>query len=160
MRLPTSIPVRLAFAALLCAPPSAALADASGSVDFRDARWKVVDAIAMPDGDEIELVFMDGQLDRAAARSDGELNTFDVMRRGGNSITINLDADGPTMCLDFSSKSGDTQMSGSSCNSDFPPTIKIASRTATQVKGSMHWGEEGGEHVFLEFDLPIEGAAP
>ena len=150
---------RLALAALLLAPLPAALAAASGTVKLKGAEWTVADGVAMPDGEELEVVLISQAFDRAKALEDGNLNTFDVMRQGGNTVTINVAADGPTMCVDFMSRSGDTMNSGSSCNSDFPPTIKIEKRTPSRIAGSMDWSEEGGDHVKVQFDLPIEDAA-
>lgn len=157
--MPTALRTRLVLAALLLAAPAAALAAASGSVHFRDAKWTVADGVVIVDDDGLEIVLMSKPFDRAKAMEDGELDTFDVMRGDANSITINLEADGPTMCVDFMSRSGDTQMSGSSCNSDFPPTIKIDQRTDTRVAGSMAWGEDGADHIKVQFDLPVGAAA-
>jgi hypothetical protein len=149
---------RCVVATLLLAPFAGAFAAASGSVKLKGAEWTVADGVAMPDGDELEVVLLSQAFDRAKALDDGKLNTFDVMRQGGNTVTINVAADGPTMCVDFMSRSGDTMNSGSSCNSDFPPTIKIEKRSATQIAGSMQWEEDGGDHVKVQFDLPIEAA--
>ena len=151
--------VRVALAAFALAPCTAALAAASGTVNLKGAEWTVADGVAMPDGEELEVVLISQAFDRGKALEDGNLNTFDVMRQGGNTVTINVAADGPTMCVDFMSRSGDTMNSGSSCNSDFPPTIKIEKRTPTQIAGSMDWAEEGGDHIKVQFDLPIEAAA-
>lgn len=151
--------VRAALAAFALAPCTPALATASGTVKLKGAEWTVADGVAMPDGEELEVVLISQAFDRAKALEDGKLNTFDVMRQGGNTVTINVAADGPTMCVDFMSRSGDTMNSGSSCNSDFPPTIRIDKRTATQIAGSMDWAEDGGDHVKVQFDLPIEAAA-
>jgi len=151
--------VRIALAAFALAPCTAALAAASGTVNLKGAEWTVADGVAMPDGEELEVVLISQAFDRAKALEDGNLNTFDVMRQGGNTVTINVAADGPTMCVDFMSRSGDTMNSGSSCNSDFPPTIKIEKRTPSRIAGSMDWSEEGGDHVKVQFDLPIEDAA-
>jgi hypothetical protein len=149
---------RYVVATLLLAPFAGALAAASGSVKLKGAEWTVADGIAMPDGDELEVVLLSQAFDRAKALEDGKLNTFDVMRQGGNTITINVAADGPTMCVDFMSRAGDTMNSGSSCNSDFPPTITIVKRTPARIAGSMDWAEAGGDHVKVQFDLPIESA--
>jgi len=151
--------VRVALAAFALAPCTAALAASSGTVNLKGTEWTVADGVAMPDGDELEVVLLSQKFDRAKALADGKLDTFDVMRQGGNTVTINVDADGPTMCVDFMSKSGDTMNSGSSCNSDFPPTIKIDKQTPTQIAGSMDWAEDGGDHIKVQFDLPIEAAA-
>jgi hypothetical protein len=154
-----SLRSRFALAAVLMAPLPAALAAASGSVNLKGTEWTVADGVAMPDGDELEVVLISQAFDRAKALADGKLDTFDVMRQGGNTVTINVDADGPTMCVDFMSRSGDTMNSGSSCNSDFPPTIKIDKQTPTQIAGSMDWAEDGGDRIKVQFDLPIEAAA-
>ena len=151
--------VRVALAAFALAPCTAALAAASGTVKLKGAEWTVADGVAMPDGDELEVVLISQAFDRAKALEDGDLNTFDVMRQGGNTVTINVTADGPTMCVDFMSRSGDTMNSGSSCNSDFPPTIKIDKQSKTQIAGSMDWAEDGGDLIKVQFDLPIEDAA-
>ena len=150
---------RLFLAALLLAPSSLALAAASGSVQLKGATWTVADGVVVPDDDGIEVVLLSSAFDRAKALEDGKLDTFDVMRHGGNTLTINVGADGPTMCVDFMSHAGDTMNSGSSCNSDFPPTIKIEQRTPTRIAGGMDWAEEGGDRIQVQFDLPIGTAA-
>ena len=150
--------IRIALAAFALAPCTAALAAASGTVNLKGTEWTVADGVAMPDGDELEVVLISQAFDRAKALEDGNLNTFDVMRQGGNTVTINVAADGPTMCVDFMSRSGDTMNSGSSCNSDFPPTIKIEKQTATQIPGRMDWSEDGGDHIQAQCHLPVEAA--
>jgi hypothetical protein len=137
----------------------AAGAAASGSVDYRNAKWTVADAIAYADDEEIEIAFTSVALDRAKMTADGTIDSLDLMRAGGNKITINLDADGPTMCIDFTSRAGDTMSSGSSCDSGMQEAITLTARSAERVAGSMQWGEKDGEHIHLSFDLPIEGGA-
>lgn len=149
-----------ALVAALGLPRSASAAGpATGSVQRDDSGWQVADAFAYPDGDEIEVVLSDKMFDRAAMASDGKIDTFDSMRHEGNTLTLNFDADGPTMCLDFMSRSANGSSSGSSCNSDYPPTIKITTRTNERIAGSMQWGEAAGEHVHVSFDVPIAGAS-
>jgi hypothetical protein len=160
------MPIRTRFlvssalaAALALSLPAHAANLAEGSVQRGDSSWKVVDAFAYPDGEEIEVVFSDKPFDRAEMAADGKIDTFDSMRHEGNTLTLNFDADGPTMCVDFMSRSDGGSVGGSSCNSDYEPTIKVSSRTADRVAGSMQWGEAEGEHIHLTFDVPIQGAA-
>lgn len=146
-----------AFAFLIAvAAPAPAADTASGSVKLGKADWKVADGIAYQDDDEIEVVFSDQAFDKADFRKDGKVDTFDVMGHEGNTLAINVDADGPTMCLDVSTRTADSQMSGSSCNSAFPPAITISSRTDTRIAGSMDYTGDDGDKVKLAFDLPIE----
>lgn len=134
-------------------------APASGAVQFREVPWKVADAIAWHDDDEIEIVFSSIAFDRAEMKKDGKLDTFDFMRGDGNQMVINLEADGPTMCLDITTRSGDTTSSGSNCNSEFTDAIKISKRSNDHVAGSMKWSGSDGDLVDVKFDLPIESAA-
>jgi hypothetical protein len=145
-------------AALALSLPAYAANLAEGSVQRDESGWKVIDAFAYPDGDEIEVVFSDKLFDRAEMAADGKIDTFDSMRHEGNTMTLNFDADGPTMCVDFMSRGDGGSTGGSSCNSDYEPTIKVSSRTADRIAGSMQWGEADGEHIHLAFDVPIQGA--
>jgi hypothetical protein len=152
---------RITLATLIAAllPLAPAAADvAKGKVALERAKWRVADAIAYPDDDEIEVVFSDTAFDRKEMASDGKIDTFDVLGHG-NTLTLNIAADGPTMCIDISSREGDTQYSGSTCNSDFQPAITLSAHTAERVAGRMQYASEGGESIDLEFDLPIAGGA-
>lgn len=146
------------IAALVSCPPLFAADSASGTVRLDQADWRVADVIAYPDGEEIEIVFSDQAFDRAAMAEDGRIDTFDAMRHAGNTLTLNLAADGPTMCLDFMTRSGDTVSSGSSCRSGFPETVRIASRSAERIAGAMQW-TEGEERIELDFDVAVAAAA-
>jgi len=149
----------VAFALLATSPFTIASETvAEGSMRLEHADWRVADAMAWQDGEELEIVFSDKPFDRAAMTADGELDVFDFMRHGGNRFAINLDADGPTMCVDMTTQAGDTVWSGSNCNSEFPPAIRITTRSADRVAGSMQW-ESGDARVELRFDLPVEAAA-
>lgn len=148
--------------ALALATTTAALAAApvaEGSVRADQADWTVADAMAWHDGDELEVVFSDVPFDRAAMTGDGELDTFDFMRHDGNLVALNFADDGPTMCVDMTTRAGDTVYSGSKCNSDFPPAVSIGARSDSRIAGTMDWSD-GGERLQLRFDLPIEAAAP
>lgn len=146
-----------AFAFLLAAAAPAPAADtATGTVKLGKADWTVADGVAYVDGDEVEVVFSDRKFDKAGFRRDGKVDTFDVMGHSGNTLAINVAADGPTMCLDVSTRTDDSQMSGSSCNSDFPPAITITSRSETRIAGSMDYRGGEGDAVKLAFDLPVE----
>lgn len=146
-------------ASLIAVSPVLAKPPAAGTVRNERANWTVADAIAYPDADEIEIVFTDKAFDRGEMASDGKIDTIDAMRHDGNTLTLNVAADGPTMCVDMSTHSADGTFSGSSCNSAYSPTIKIDARSVDHISGSMHYGEVDGEHIFLSFDLPIEGAS-
>jgi len=128
-----------------------------GSVRLDRSDWTAVDAIAYPDDDGIEVVFSDMAFDREAIAEDGVVNTFDSMRHPGNTLTVNVAADGPTMCLDFMSRSADTMYSGSSCRSEFVDAIEIESRSTDRIVGGVQWGESDAEHIHLQFDVEILG---
>ncbi|MDZ4812538.1 MAG: hypothetical protein SGI99_07990 [Pseudomonadota bacterium] len=147
------------FAILSVSTPLLAKSMAEGSVRLDKANWTVADAFAYPDDEEIEVVFSDKAFDRVEMASDGKFDTFDSMRHDGNTLTLNFDADGPTMCLNVSTRTDEGSYSGSSCNSEYQPTIKVTARTADRIAGSMQWGEKSEQHVHLTFDVPIEGAA-
>ncbi len=132
---------------------------AEGNVRLGQADWTVADAFAYPDDDEIEVVFSDKAFNRSEMAADGKIDTFDTLRHDGNTLTLNFDADGPTMCLDFMTRSANGSTGGSSCNSAYQPEIKVTARSADRIAGSMQWGETDGEHVHLSFDVPIEGSA-
>jgi len=143
--------------ALVCAlAPSVARGGtpASGSVHLNDASWTVADAIAYPEEDEISVTFADKVFDRKAFATDGKLDDFDVMRHGGQTLTLHVGKDGPTMCLDYSTGNG----GGSTCNSDYPPTITIAARNADHIAGRMHYGDAAADHVHVDFDVPIQAS--
>ena len=153
----TSCSSLAAFAFLLAvAAPAPAADTASGSVKLDKADWTVADGIAYQDDEEIEVVFTDQKFDKGEMRRDGKVDTFDVMGHDGNTLAINVAPDGPTMCLDVSTRTAESQMSGSSCNSDFQPTIKITARSETRIAGVMDYTGGDGDKVKLSFDLPIE----
>lgn len=130
-----------------------------GSVRLEHGDWTAVDAIAYPDGEEIDVVFSDTAFDPEAIAEDGVANSFDVLRHSGNTLTINVGVDGPTMCLDIMSRSDDTLYSGSSCRSEFTEAIEIESLSDDRIAGRMNWGETDGEQVHLQFDVEILGGA-
>ncbi len=128
--------------------------EASGSVSVGGAKFTVADAIAYPDDDEIEIVFSPLAFDRAKMAEDGKVDTFDAMRHAGDTLTLNLAADGPTMCVDIKRREGETMYSGSTCNSDFTAGMSIR-REGNRVVGSVQWGEASGEHMQLRFDVTV-----
>jgi hypothetical protein len=145
---------------LLAAFAAPAWADqASGSVNVGGAAFKVTDAVAYPDDDEIEIVFSGQAFDREKMAEDGRIDTFDAMRHAGDTLTINLGADGPTMCVDVKHHEGETMYSGSTCNSAFTEAMSIR-REGSRVVGSVQWGEAGGEHMHLRFDVAVAAAKP
>ena len=128
--------------------------EARGSVNVGGAKFSVADAIAYPDDDEIEIVFSPLAFDRAKIAEDGKVDTFDAMRHAGDTLTLNLAADGPTMCVDIKRREGETMYSGSTCNSDFSAGMTIR-REGDRVIGSVQWGEAAGEHMQLRFDVVV-----
>ena len=130
-----------------------------GSVSLEHGNWAAVDAIAYPDGEELDVVFSDMAFDREAIAEDGVANSFDVLRHSGNTLTINVGVDGPTMCVDVMSRSEDTMYSGSSCRSEFSNAIEIESLNDDRIAGGMNWGPSDGEHIHLQFDVEILGGA-
>ena len=149
----------LALAAALAAPAAAA-APASGTLRVDHAAFDVADAVAYPDGETLRIVLASGPLDHAAMLADGGIDVFDLMRQEVDTLTIDVGADGPAMCLHLQSRDGDTQYSGSSCNSEYLEAIRIESRDDSRVAGSMRWGEADGEHVHVAFDLAIQPGTP
>jgi hypothetical protein len=145
----------LALAAVVVAPHALAASTASGTVRVDHADFAVADAIAYPEGDSLRVVLASGALDREAMLADGGIDVFDLMRQKVDTLTLELGADGPAMCVHVHSRDGDTQYSGSSCNSEYPDTIRIDARDDSRVAGAMRWGEAGGRHVHVAFDLPI-----
>lgn len=152
-------PLPLLCGLLLCAASPAFAGDrAEGSVQLDHADWTVADGIAWHENGEIAIAFSDQPFDRAAMREEGGVDGFDVMRHPGSRLGFTV-ADGePGMCLDATTRAGDTIYSGSSCNSEFPAAITIDAQSPERIAGRMHWGEAGGEHVHLSFDLAIEAA--
>jgi ankyrin repeat protein len=132
---------------------------AEGSVRFEHGDWTAVDAIAYTDGDEIEVVFSDSAFDREAIAEDGVVNSFDAIRHSGNTLTVNVGLDGPTMCMDFMNRLDDTMYSGSSCRSEFMDAIEIELHNEERIAGRVNWGETDGEHIHLQFDVEILGGA-
>jgi hypothetical protein len=157
----TPLPSLLLASVLLALPTAPALAEpaASGSVRLGGADWQVADVVAYPDDEEIEVVFSNVAFDRAAMAADGKVDSFDALRHEGNSLTLNIATDGPTMCLDMMTRSENGSSGGSTCNSDYPPTITISARSADHIAGSMRYGDVDGEHVHLDFNVAIEGGS-
>ncbi len=144
--------VSLMVCAVACAAAEFAFAaqGGSGTVVLKGERWEVADVIAWRDGDGIEVVFAAQPFDRKAMAKDGRIDTFDFIGLDGPTLTVNIDADGPTMCYDFSTGSG----GGSSCNSDYKSAVKITHNADGRVAGKVDW-TNGDTAIKVGFDLPI-----
>jgi hypothetical protein len=129
--------------------PTDARAGATGQVKFHEAEWPVADAIAYPDDGETIVVFTSKAMDRAAFAADGKIDTFDFMRMGGNSITLHIDSEGKSGCIDFGTDHG----GGSSCGS-FDDALTLSRRDAEHVAGRFQ-SENGDDRISIEFDLTI-----
>jgi hypothetical protein len=124
---------------------------AQGSVNMHAVAWKVADGVVVMEKDELQISFSDHAFDRNAMAEDGKLDSWDVFKQSGPTLTLHVDKDGPTNCIDFSTGQG----GGSSCNSDYQPAIKITTRTQTRIAGNMQYSSKDGDNIKLNFDLPI-----
>ncbi len=130
------------------------LADAKGQVKLSRATFTIADAVAYKTDDGIEVALLSARFDRQAAAKDQKIDSFDIMRTDGMSITLRIGSDGSFNCIDFRSDSG----GGSSCNSNYTPALKITARTADRIAGTFKLNA-GGESADITFDLPVESKA-
>lgn len=122
----------------------------SGTVSLDGQRWEVADVMAWRDGDDIEVVFASQPFDRKAMAKDGRIDTFDFMGLDGATLTVKIDADGPTMCYDFSTDSG----GGSSCNSDYQSAVTLTRNADGRIAGKVDWADDDST-IKVDFDLAI-----
>jgi hypothetical protein len=125
---------------------------ANGSVNLHGDSWFVKDVVAFKDKDTVLIAFADSPYNRNEFALDGRLDSFDILEHKGQKITLSIDTTGPSSCLDFSNNSG----GGSMCNSDIQKSIQLTHRTKDHISGTMHWGEEKAEHIYISFDAPIQ----
>lgn len=147
---------RIAFCLLAFVTPAAAESLVEGSVKLGHADWAAADVIAFTASEGTQIVFSDQPFDREAITADGRIDDFDIMRHSGNSLTMILGSDGPDMCLHMQTRTADSLISGSSCQSGFPPAIGIDSQSADRVAGGMDWEGDAGEFVKLRFDVAVQ----
>jgi hypothetical protein len=132
------------------ATPAVAAEGGSGTVSLDGNRWEVADVMAWRDGDDIEVVFASQPFDRKEMAKDGRIDTFDFMGLDGPTLTVNIDADGPTMCYDYSTGSG----GGSSCNSDYQSAVTLTRNADRRIAGKVDWTDDDSV-IKLSFDLAI-----
>jgi hypothetical protein len=126
-----------------------AWAGVSGQVDFHGASWAVADAMAYPDDDELKVTFTSQAIDRAAFAADGKIDIFDFMRMSGNTLSLRIDAEGKSGCIDFGSDTG----GGSSCGS-YDDALTLSHRDDQRIAGRFQ-SASGEDKIAIEFDLPV-----
>ncbi len=125
---------------------------AHGSVNFNGAQWQVADVVAMQEHDGVLLSLSDKPYNRSEFAIDGKLDSFDILRHNGHTLTLKIDHNGPTSCVDFTNPGS----GGSKCSSEFATAIALSKNDAQQVVGVMHWGKADAEQIEVEFACPIE----
>jgi hypothetical protein len=126
-------------------------ADAKGEVRLARASFTVADAVAYATDGGVEVALLSKPFDRNAAVTDQKIDSFDVMRTDGPSITLRIPADGPMNCIDFRTDSG----GGSSCNSTYGEGLRITTRTPERIAGSFTLAGDG-DRADVTFDLKVE----
>jgi hypothetical protein len=134
---------------VLISDAALAAAPATGHVDFHGQSWDVADAMAYTDGEYTAVAISSKAFDRAAFAKDGKIDAFDFMRHDASTITLKVDAEGKSNCIDFSLPNG----GGSSCGS-FGDAFKLARRDAKSIAGSMD-AKSGEDRIKVSFDVPI-----
>jgi len=147
-----------AFTATLVAgiTPVRAISRFGGGVRLGTADWQVADAIAYQHDDGIAIAFLSSIVDQQVMRSDGKVDTSDLLRAGVDALSINVAEDGPTTCIDLIDATQDTPKSSKPCDAAFRDAITITAKSARRIAGEMHYRGENGDSVDLVFDLPIE----
>lgn len=160
--------LRPAWPALLCAAaiavaalPAFAANGASGTITINGETWPVADAVAIEDGDDLEIVFSQLPFDRGQWADDGQFDSFDL-------YTFVDDADGASLKIDVDEDSGRygghrIQFSSSSSSggysSDYEDSLTLDARSADRVAGSVALqGEELA--AAITFDLAITRTGP
>ena len=148
---------------LVLSPVSLALAKdgAAGTVTFSGEAWPVADAVAIQDGDEIELHFAKVAWDRAEWARDGKFESFDLH-------SFKDDADSPSLTMDLNAEgaySGHTFRFGPSStsggyDSTFESAISISARSAERIAGTVRFPDTDGYSADVSFDLPIIKEGP
>ena len=153
---------RVLFAALAFACGTVAAKDgATGTVTIDGKSWPVADAIALMDGEDLQIVFAQAKWDRAEWADDGEFGTFDLFEFAG-------DAEAQQLNVDIDEESGkygghNIRYSGSSSSggysSDHEASVVLTTRTAERVAGTV---KMAGEDIASDvaFDLPITRTGP
>lgn len=125
-------------------------ADAKGKVKIKTAEFVVADAVAYKTDDGIEVAFLEKTLDRREAAKDSKIDTFDVMRTSGASVTLRIGKDGSFNCIEWMFQGG-----GTSCNGDLAKALKLSANTADRVAGTFKLAANG-DSADVTFDLKVE----
>jgi hypothetical protein len=153
---------RLLAAALALACAGAAAKDgATGTVTIDGKSWPVADAIALMDGEDLQIVFAQAQWDRAEWADDGEFGTFDLFEFAGDAeaqqLNVDIDEEKGTYSGHNIRYSGSSSSGGYS--SDYESSVTLTSRTADRVAGTVKMkGTDLATDV--AFDLPITKTGP
>ncbi len=136
------------------AEAAAAAGAASGTVKMRGSSWKVVDAIAFPDGDDTHVVVSSARFDRKEIAKDGKVDDSDAidlqMNAHASTLTIKIGKDGTVNCVDYSLPTG----GGSSCGTAPSEGWKAGKRSASSVAGKLAY-QDGDDKVDVRFDVPV-----
>jgi hypothetical protein len=127
--------------------------DAKGRAHIKGADVVVVDAVAYKTEDGVEVALLAKVFDRKAAARDSKIDSMDVMRTGGATITLKIDKDGSFSCVDWMSSQG----GGSTCNSDLTKALKLTANTAERVAGTFKLNANG-DTADVTFDLKVESS--
>lgn len=148
---------------LVLSPVSTTLAKggASGTVTFGGEAWPVADAVAIQDGDDIELHFAQRAWDRAEWARDGKFESFDLHSfkddADSQSLTMDINAEGGYGGHTF--RFGPSSTSGG-FDSTFESAITISSRDAEHIAGTVRFPDTDGYSADVTFDLPILREGP
>jgi hypothetical protein len=131
---------------------------ATGTITIDGKSWPVADAVAVMDGEDLEIVFGQAAFDRVKWADDGEFDSFDLtdFKDGadGQSLTIDIDEEdggygGHNVRYSPGSTSG-------GYSSDYEEGVKLTTRSAERVAGTVKFADaEGGLGVDVSFDLPV-----
>ena len=153
---------RVLAAALALACGSVAAKDgATGTVTIDGKSWPVADAIALLDGEDLQIVFAQAKWDRGAWADDGEFGTFDLFEFAG-------DVEAQQLNVDIDEESGkygghNIRYSGSSSSggysSDHEASVALTTRTAERVAGTVKM-QGDGIATDVAFDLPVTKTGP
>jgi hypothetical protein len=125
-------------------------ADVKGRIHIKSAEFVVADAVAYKTDDGVEVALLAKAFDRKAAAKDSKIDSMDVMRNGGPSVTLRIGKDGSFNCVDWMSQGG-----GSLCNGDLTKALKLSANTAERVAGTFKF-DANGDSADLTFDLKVE----
>lgn len=137
-------------------------AAADGSVTIGDQTWRVADAVATRDGEELTLVFAQKRFDRAAWAEDGEFGTFDLWEfegeddHGAQSLSIRIDNDsGGYGGHNIKTGSG----GGGGYDSSHADSLTLTARDDKHVAGTLKLDADDLA-AEVRFDVPIQAFGP